>query len=311
MHKKLQPTRNQISRRRFLKGVTLTSGALFLESCHLRLPENLNPVAKTTVAPTKNLPAAASPVPTTSVPATITQIPASRPTRAPSLTPTPTPVFSYENLSTSLSADEVNFLASHEVIQGDTTRPVVLMSYDDTINDLKLNHLLDVYAEAKAKTSFFFIGEDLQNVAKTIPRVVEEGHSVGFHGWIHVPLVGLSDQDVNDQFKQFTEAIDQILPGYRVHYFRAPYGARNDRIRKIGAQWGMQHILWSLESGGTTKATYHNVVDRVIDGSVVLSHAIRYYDVKDAAEIVAGVINKGYKLENLDTGRAPKDVWKG
>jgi peptidoglycan/xylan/chitin deacetylase (PgdA/CDA1 family) len=225
--------------------------------------------------------------------------------------PLPTPAFSYDHLSQLLSDEEIDFLTSHEVIQGDDTRPVVMLTYDDTINDKKLNHILDVYAEAKVKTSFFFIGIDLQNVATSIPRVVDEGHVIGFHGWKHIPMVSLSNDNVNEEFKLFTEAIDKILPGYRVRYFRAPYGARNDRIRKIGAQWGMQHVLWSLESGGTTPQTYHNVVDRVINGSVVLSHAIRYYDVTDADKIVAGVLKKGYKLETLDTGRAPADQWKG
>ncbi|MBA4420214.1 MAG: hypothetical protein C0391_03615 [Anaerolinea sp.] len=225
----------------------------------------------------------------------------------PTVVPAPRPV---------IPEDEQRFLASHELIEGDTTRKVVMMTYDDILDDERLAHLLDVYREYSLKCSFFFIGIDLESCRATLPRLIAEGHDLGCHGWIHdSAYTSLTDQNIHEQFGKFFTKVAEILPGYRVRYFRAPYGDRNHRIRDLAAGWGMQHVLWSLESGGSYEnegsplVTTHNVIDRVKNGSIVLSHANRRFDVSEADVIVRELVRKGYSLENLTTGMHPNDKW--
>lgn len=210
-----------------------------------------------------------------------------------------------------ISPAEVEFLASHELIYGDTNRKVVIMSYDDVLDNERLSHLLDVYLEHGVKCSFFIIGIDLENCKETLPRLVAEGHDLGCHGWIHdSPFTSLTDQNIHDQLGKFVATVNVLLPGHRVRYFRAPYGDRNQRVRDLAAAWGMQHILWSLESGGLDKTTVHYVVDRVQNGSIVLSHAHRPFDVSEADVIVKELLRKDYNLETITTGMDPKDRWQ-
>lgn len=210
-----------------------------------------------------------------------------------------------------ISPAEVEFLATHELIDGDTNRKVVMMSYDDVLDNERLSHLLDVYQEHGVKCSFFIIGIDLENCRETLPRLIAEGHDLGCHGWIHdSPFTSLTDQNINDQLGKFVRTVNVILPGYRVRYFRAPYGDRNQRVRGLAAAWGMQHVLWSLESGGLEKVTVHYVVDRVQNGSIVLSHAHRPFDVSEADVIVKELLRKDYSLETITTGMDPKDRWQ-
>jgi peptidoglycan/xylan/chitin deacetylase (PgdA/CDA1 family) len=223
-------------------------------------------------------------------------------------TPTPGPQASLP----AISQEEIQFLATHELIRGDTSRKVVMMSYDDVMDNVRLTHLLDVYQEYSVKTTFFIIGKDLDTCKETLPRIISDGHDLGCHGWSHdAPLTSLSDKDLDLQFGQYLYKIHEYLPDYRVHYFRAPFGARNQRVRDIGASWGMRHVLWSLESGGQDKQTYHNVIDRVTPGEIVLSHETRYFDVNDADVIVRELVRKGYSLENMTTGMAKQDQWNG
>lgn len=216
-----------------------------------------------------------------------------------------------------IPADEIAFLASHELIDGDTSRKVVLMTYDDILDNERLSYLLDVYYEHSLKCTFFFIGIDLETCRLTLPRLIAEGHDLGCHGWIHdSAFTTLTDQNIHDQFGKFFAKVQDILPGYRVCYFRAPFGDRNQRVRDIASQWGMQHVLWSLESGGSDEhegsplVTIHNVIDRVENGSIVLSHANRPYDVSEADVIVRELVRKGFSVENLTTGISPSDMWK-
>lgn len=208
-----------------------------------------------------------------------------------------------------ISAQEAGFLAQHELIRGDSDRNVVMLTYDDARDGDGLHHLMDVYRENGVHTTFFIVGTDLEKCSQAIPRIVAEGHELGCHGWIHEPMTSFSDRDLDDQFRAYLAVVRQIVPSYRVRFFRAPYGERNERLRQIAANWGMQHVLWSLESGGQEKITFHNVVDRVQPGEIVLSHETRYFDVNDADVIVREIIRKGYSLENVSTGMAPADRW--
>ncbi len=204
-----------------------------------------------------------------------------------------------------LSVEEINFMANHEVITSDTLRRVVSLTYDDVTEDSQLTELLDVYQEHGVKATFFVMGADLIHCKVNVPRLIEEGHDLAFHGWVHdMPFTQLSDEAIHTQFRMFTYQIRNMLPGYRVRYFRAPFGDRNLRVKEIAAQWGMQHVLWSLESGGNDKSTLSNVVDRVKNGDIVLSHVNRIYDVSDADMILRALIRKGYSVEALSTSIA-------
>jgi peptidoglycan/xylan/chitin deacetylase (PgdA/CDA1 family) len=201
-----------------------------------------------------------------------------------------------------LTQDEINFIANHEIIIGDTQRKVIAMTYDDVTDDRQIDDLLDVYQEHGVKATFFAMGADLIHCKVNVPRLVEEGHELAFHGWVHdYPFTQLSDEALHTQFRMFTHQVRNLLPGYRVHHFRAPFGDRNQRVREIAAQWGMQHVLWSLESGGNDKSTINNVVDRVKSGDIVLSHVNRVYDISEADTIVRALVRKGFSLETLSS----------
>ena len=216
-----------------------------------------------------------------------------------------------DTLQPHLAPEEIAFLAAHELKTGDLTRKAVLMTYDDVFRNDKLSHVLDVYREHGCKCTFFIIGVNLEDCKATLPRIVEEGHELGCHGWVHNPFTSLTDESIYGQFKAFVTKVDEIIPGYRVKYFRAPYGDRDMRVRTLAATWGMQHVLWSLESGGMDKNTVHNVVDRAQNGSIVLSHASRQFDVTEADVIVKELIRKGFNLETISSGMDPADKWTG
>jgi peptidoglycan-N-acetylmuramic acid deacetylase len=210
----------------------------------------------------------------------------------------------------SIPADEQVFLASHELKLGDTSRPVVMMSYDDVLDPVRLTHLLDVYREHSVHCTFFIIGVDLATSAEILPRIIAEGHDLGCHGWVHdSAFTTLSDDSIHHQFGRYFTQVEKYLPGYRVRYFRAPFGDRNQHVRDLAAMWGMRHVLWSLESGGLDLLTEHYVVDRAQNGDIVLSHAHRPFDVSEANVIVRELVRKGFQLENLTSGMSPADRW--
>jgi peptidoglycan-N-acetylmuramic acid deacetylase len=231
------------------------------------------------------------------------------PTQSPAEILSPTPTFSPEQLSNLLSEREINFLAEHEIREGDTTRPVIMMTYDDNAKYIQVRTILDAFNKNQAKASFFFLGEKIALSAKSVRAVVEEGHLLGCHGWGHDDFLKLTDDEVNRRIENCFNAANDIVPGYRLRFIRFPFGSGvgSPRLLKIAASWGLQHVYWSMGSGGLDKNTYDTVMRNVRNGAIVLSHMFRKYDIEQAEQIVESLLVKGYALETLETGRKPED----
>ncbi|MCD6476501.1 MAG: polysaccharide deacetylase family protein [Anaerolineaceae bacterium] len=241
-----------------------------------------------------------------------TDIPPSQtPTPPPTHTPTCAPTFSPDQLPDLLSQEEINFLAHHEIKEGDTSRPVVMMTYDDNAKYKQVRFILDAYKKYQMKASFFFIGEKILLSAKAVRAIVEEGHLLGCHGWVHDDFLQLSSDKVNRRIEKSFKAVQEIVPGYRLRFIRFPYGSGTGSMRllKIAASWGLQHTFWNISSGGLVKNTYDTVMRDVQNGSIVVSHMFRKYDVEQAEDIIISLLEKGYTLETVETGRKPEDIF--
>lgn len=237
------------------------------------------------------------------------------PTTMPQLTqvpPTPAPTFSPDQLPVLLSPEEISFLAAHEVKEGDTTRPVVMMTYDDNAKYEQVRAILDAFNKYDMKASFFFIGEKISLSAKAVRAVVEEGHLLGCHSYEHINLLNLNDDQVHRQFKRCFEAAQEVVPGYRLRFIRFPFGEgnNNQRLLKIAASWGLQHVYWTMGSGGLDKHTHDNVMRNASNGAIFLSHMFRRYDIEQAEDIIVSLLDRGYTLETVETGRKPEDIFE-
>jgi len=199
------------------------------------------------------------------------------------------------------------FLISHEIRRGDRGRKVVLMTYDDQGYRIWIEKLLDVYQKVGAKASFFFTGNNLLLYSDQIRRIVDEGHVFGSHGLVHEPHTAMKSEEIRAHLKEWLGMAQEIVPDYRVRYFRFPYGDRNDRVRGVIAEFGLQSVQWNVESGGLDKRTFDNVIGNISNGSIVLGHMSRYYDVEYAERILEHLIAEGYSVESVETGKEARD----
>lgn len=246
--------------------------------------------------------------------------PTAPPTRPPDPGPESTPLPSVTPTETKCKSGRWGnpFLAGHEVTHGDTSRPVVLMTYDDfTVEEpdfgkSNFDKILTAYNDRGCKTTFFLPGgydapDAIFQIASTVERIVAEGHTLGCHGVLHEPMTTYPDWLIRKNLAIWTDYMEIIVPGYEIRYFRAPFGDVDGRVRSIFAEYGMQSVLWSVESNGMVPETYSKVAGVVKPGDIVLSHSQRPYDASLAGDILDGLLAKGFSVESVDTGLAPED----
>jgi peptidoglycan/xylan/chitin deacetylase (PgdA/CDA1 family) len=203
----------------------------------------------------------------------------------------------------------IEFLVGHEIQMGDQNRRTVLMTYDDQGHRIWIDKILDAYQLIGGKASFFFTGDCLSSYTKQIQRIVGEGHVFGCHGLVHEPHTAMRSDEIRDQTREWLRMVKKIIPGYQVRFFRFPYGDRNERVRRVIAEFGLQSVHWNIESDGLVQETLNRVVENVFNGCIVLSHMTRYYDVHEAEKILKRLKEEGYSMESLETGMDSKDSY--
>lgn len=225
--------------------------------------------------------------------------------------------------------EEKKFLAENQIIHGSFDNKTIAMTYDEGVNAGNVSSLLDTYKKLKVPCTFFMTGEGLKQSKDLLSRIIDEGHVLGCHGFDHVNLRLLSVADKRKQFEQWLDRLYTYLPSYSPKYFRAPYGSTDQSVLDTAASYGLQHVLWGVESGGQDSNTkiyveknlktyqvYYKTQEGLtmpwneVGGAVVLSHTHRAYDISQAEEIIKYLQNTGLKLVTIPDIRDESQIYK-
>lgn len=225
--------------------------------------------------------------------------------------------------------EEIKFIAENQIIHGSFENKTIAMTYDEGLNAGNVSSLLDTYKKLKVPCTFFMTGEGLNQSKDLLPRIIDEGHVIGCHSFDHVNLRQLSDNQKKEQFQRWLDRLHTYLPSYVPEYFRAPYGSTDQSVFNVAASFGLQHVLWGVESGGQDSNTktyveknlktyqvYYKNQERLampredVGGAIVLSHTHRGYDISQAEEIVSSLKNNGFKLVTVPDIRDESQIYK-
>jgi polysaccharide deacetylase family protein (PEP-CTERM system associated) len=90
--------------------------------------------------------------------------------------------------------------------------------------------LLELFDEAKARATFFFLGEVAEQYPALARRALEAGHEIGSHGYHHRRVLELTRQefraDVTRSLRVIEDATGAPVSGYRAPYFSIKAGVR-------------------------------------------------------------------------------------
>ncbi|MCM3694186.1 polysaccharide deacetylase family protein [Neobacillus niacini] len=118
---------------------------------------------------------------------------------------------------------------------------VVAITFDDGPNPVYTQQILDIFAEAKGKATFFMIGEQMRNHPEVVKQVAEQGHEIGNHTFTHPKLSQLSLEDCREEIDQ-TEKLIENMTGQKPVVFRPPYLDYNQDTVSIVQQKGYSMI---------------------------------------------------------------------
>ena len=175
---------------------------------------------------------------------------------------------------------------------------MVAFTFDCAYGETYTDWILDTLKEYDIHVTFFMTGKWIGNHGPWIERMIEEGHEIGNHSMTHPRLTGADAATVE---REIRKPIDLMLEnhGYRMHLFRCPYGASNQRVNAIARYNGCEVIKWGQTSKDATEGwTGERIIDLVLrevePGDIILCHNGAPQVKKYLKPILNELIKRGY-----------------
>lgn len=196
-----------------------------------------------------------------------------------------------------------------EITHGDKGKKNVIFTFDGGSGVQSADKILEALAKHHVKGTFFLTGKMVEAHSDLVRRITVLGHEVFNHTYDHKDLTTLSDDQITEELTK-TEDVFQNRVGVSSRpYFRAPYGARDDRVLRVAAKNGYQSIYWTVDAldwkepdGETMEQVKNRVISKVAPGAIYLMHLGDTITGKILDELLTIIESRGYKITSLTQG---------
>ena len=155
------------------------------------------------------------------------------------------------------------------------------LTFDDGPEEHAVDAFLETLEELGVTATFFVVGEQVRRSPKAARKLVEAGHEIACHGYLHrnhlfVPP-GKTVADLQT-------ARDVIVgeTGATLRHFRPPYGVFNAASWTTARRLGWERVLWSQwgrdwEADTTPQRIREQVMETLQPRDIVLLHDAEAY----------------------------------
>lgn len=233
-------------------------------------------------------------------------------------TPTPTRVAPthtakktiHVRIAKTLSGDDINSLPpglkGSVFFQGSTHLPEIALTFDDGPNPVYTPQILTILQQYSVKATFFSIGQQVPANARILQQVYNDGDTIASHTWNHPDLTRLSAASIQAQLHMTSNAIQNAI-GVRPLLFRPPYGAYNNFVHGLVAQFGLTTVMWSVDTNDWKRPGVNSIVNAALaaarNGSIILMHdggGNRTETVEALPIIIRTLLQRGFKLVTVN-----------
>ena len=191
---------------------------------------------------------------------------------------------------------------------GDTTRPVIYLTFDAGYENGATEKILDVLQKHQVKAAFFLVGNYIEKNADLVRRMAQEGHIVGNHTMHHPDMSRITDRaafekELKDLESLYKEVTGQDMP----KYYRPPQGIYSEENLKMAQEMGYKTVFWSLayvdwnnDSQPTRDQAFGKLLPRIHNGAVVLLHSTSQTNAEILDELLTKWKELGYQFGTLE-----------
>ncbi|MEW6309272.1 MAG: polysaccharide deacetylase family protein [Bacillota bacterium] len=184
--------------------------------------------------------------------------------------------------------------------RGPTEDRVIALTFDAGWISAPTDAILAVLKAEGVKATFFPRGKWLDDNPRLAGRIVAEGHVLASHSYTHPDMTELTDEQLEEELRLGRAAVRRVS-GQDSPYFRAPYGAYDDRLLTTMVQHGFYYnIMWTLDTLDWKEPGVDAIVSRTLSnakpGAIVLMHVGSRQTPEALPAIISGLRQQGYRF---------------
>jgi len=184
----------------------------------------------------------------------------------------------------------------------------VALTFDDGPHPEGTPAVLEVLSRARARATFFVIGEQVERRPALVAEIAAAGHLVALHGYRHRLQVRLTAAQVSDDVVRGAAAIEDAI-GIDPLLHRPPYGIYSSAGLRAAGTAGLQPLLWSRWGKDwrrftTPRRIAARVLGGLLPGDVILLHDADFYSARNSHRRTAKaleLVTAALKDRKLDT----------
>ena len=205
-------------------------------------------------------------------------------------------------------ASVTELAALDAVYIGDTTKPVLYLTFDAGYENGCTAKILDVLKKHQVPAAFFLVGNYIEKNPDLVRRMVAEGHIVGNHTMHHPDMSKISDKEAFAKELQDLEALYTSVTGKEMaKFYRPPQGIYSQDNLQMAKDLGYKTVFWSLayvdwnnDKQPSREQAFSKLLPRTHNGAVVLLHSTSQTNAQILDELLTKWKEMGYSFETLD-----------
>lgn len=197
---------------------------------------------------------------------------------------------------------------SGEIERGPRGRSEIAITFDAGANAECFEDLIAALESAHVHSTFFITGNWAQRNRDCAEAITKHGHEIGNHTWNHFDLTKQTNEVVREEISRAEVLLTEISKQSPRPRWRAPFGARDDRVLRIAANLGYKSIYWSIDSLDSVEPpkTAQFLIDRItnrsdvqLDGAIILMHVGVQSTADALPAIIANLQGRGFRLVSV------------
>jgi peptidoglycan/xylan/chitin deacetylase (PgdA/CDA1 family) len=153
-------------------------------------------------------------------------------------------------------------------------REPLSLTFDDGPDARWTRDVLRALERARARATFFMLGERVDAAPDVVRAVLAAGHDVQLHGYRHLRHSELDEPELRRDTTLAIAALARV--GVRPTRWRTPWGVRSPATALLAARHGLTLVDWSIDThdwrGDAADTMLALVRPRLGEGGVVLMH---------------------------------------
>lgn len=192
-------------------------------------------------------------------------------------------------------------VADAPIYNGSSDSNAVALMFNCYEGAEQVERILETLENNNAKATFFIGGCWAKNNIDVINKIIEKGHEVGNHGYLHKDHKTLNEVQNEQEIMQTHKLIKENC-NVEMNLFAPPSGSYNKLTVKVAENCGYKTIMWSRDTidwrDNDAETLFSRATKNINAGEMVLMHPKSHTaDVLD--KIVKEILSKGLELKTV------------